>query len=268
MMKTILINKNPAISRLISLSLNKLQIDYEELDCIDKIDYCDILIVDNDCKFDINLLKNKTDKLILLLGKNETCDEAVVINKPFLPTDFIDLITNLKNDILNSKDDFKQIQNEVKNIINDSIVLNNNLSSLSKNDNYKIIEENSDTYEICDDEICNCNFPETFEELSKNYQDLLMDNDDMQENEDIKTNDISNVKEDNFLDDISNLKEEEISLAINESLDKNDDNFNDNINNFSKAITSAISEAVTNSSKDSKNYIKDIKISINISFKD
>ena len=56
-MKVALVNKNPAVSRLITLSLNKLGIEYREFDDVNSVgDQFDYIIIDSDMdSSDVNL---------------------------------------------------------------------------------------------------------------------------------------------------------------------------------------------------------------------
>ena len=90
-MKVALINKNPAVSRLITLSLNKLGIEYSEFDDVNSVgDQFDYIIIDSDMdSSDVNL----NQKIMYLAPRGgEKPDFAdVVLEKPFLPTEFISL---------------------------------------------------------------------------------------------------------------------------------------------------------------------------------
>lgn len=93
-MKILLLNKNPIISKLVKLTVQKLGDEFEELEEFDE-SKADIIIVDNDEKIDLNSLKNFAKKLIVLSKTgNEILDDEMILNlhKPFLPTDLIKLI--------------------------------------------------------------------------------------------------------------------------------------------------------------------------------
>lgn len=93
-MKILLLNKNPIISKLVKLTVQKLGDEFEELEEFNE-SKADIIIVDNDEKIDLNSLKNFAKKLIVLSKTgNEILDDEMILNlhKPFLPTDLIKLI--------------------------------------------------------------------------------------------------------------------------------------------------------------------------------
>ncbi|EHO4166843.1 hypothetical protein KK587_000477 [Campylobacter coli] len=101
-MKILLLNENPVVSRLISLSAKKMSYDFEEINTYDEnLGHYDVIIVDSDTPAPLKILKEKCDKLIFLAPRNQSVDiEAQILHKPFLPTDFLNLLNqeNLKID--------------------------------------------------------------------------------------------------------------------------------------------------------------------------
>ncbi|BEJ71903.1 hypothetical protein B10328_11400 [Campylobacter coli] len=100
MMKILLLNENPVVSRLISLSAKKMSYDFEEINAYDEnLGHYDVIIVDSDTPAPLKILKEKCDKLIFLAPRNQSADiDALILHKPFLPTDFLNLLNqeNLK----------------------------------------------------------------------------------------------------------------------------------------------------------------------------
>lgn len=99
-MKILLLNENPVVSRLISLSAKKMSYDFEEVNAYDEnLGHYDAIIVDSDTPAPLKILKEKCDKLIFLAPRNQSVDvDALILHKPFLPTDFLNLLNqeNLK----------------------------------------------------------------------------------------------------------------------------------------------------------------------------
>ncbi|EPY5401532.1 hypothetical protein ACXDV6_000072 [Campylobacter coli] len=99
-MKILLLNENPVVSRLISLSAKKMSYDFEEINAYDEnLGHYDVIIVDSDIPAPLKILKEKCDKLIFLAPRNQSADiDALILHKPFLPTDFLNLLNqeNLK----------------------------------------------------------------------------------------------------------------------------------------------------------------------------
>lgn len=100
-MKVILLNNNPAVSKLVSVSLNKLGYTFTEIDNLEYLtsNDADLIICDSglyDSK--INYLEYAKNQLFLIprnradeynLAKSQT------LQKPFLPTDFIDIVKRI-----------------------------------------------------------------------------------------------------------------------------------------------------------------------------
>lgn len=93
-MKILLLNENPVVSRLISLSAKKMSYDFEEVNAYDEnLGHYDAIIVDSDTPAPLKILKEKCDKLIFLAPRNQSVDvDALILHKPFLPTDFLNLL--------------------------------------------------------------------------------------------------------------------------------------------------------------------------------
>lgn len=89
-MKVALINKNPAVSRLITLSLNKIGTEYSEFEDLNGFDDAqfDFIIIDSD----VNSSELATDKKVMYLasrGESKPEFATLMLEKPFLPTEFI-----------------------------------------------------------------------------------------------------------------------------------------------------------------------------------
>ena len=96
--KVILLNKNPAISRLITLSMQKMRADFEEVDALENAKLCEVLIVDNALGLDARQAKSLCKSLILLVSKSDTplhAQDIYMLKKPFLPTDFLGMMKDL-----------------------------------------------------------------------------------------------------------------------------------------------------------------------------
>lgn len=89
-MKVALINKNPAVSRLITLSLNKIGTKYSEFEDLNGFDDAqfDFIIIDSD----VDSSELATDKKVMYLasrGESKPEFATLMLEKPFLPTEFI-----------------------------------------------------------------------------------------------------------------------------------------------------------------------------------
>jgi len=97
-MNVALINKNPTVSRLITLSLNKLGADYIEIDEAGKLDgNFDYIVIDSEVGSDGIDLKAHAPVIMALVprGKEKPEFADAVLEKPFLPTEFIEEIQKI-----------------------------------------------------------------------------------------------------------------------------------------------------------------------------
>ncbi|EAI1250652.1 highly acidic protein [Campylobacter jejuni] len=96
-MKILLLNENPVVSRLVSLSAKKMSYDFEELNAYsENLGNYDVIVVDSDTPAPLKILKEKCDRLIFLAPRNQNVEDidAQILQKPFLPTDFLNLLNN------------------------------------------------------------------------------------------------------------------------------------------------------------------------------
>ena len=93
-MKTLLFNKNPIISKLVRMSAQKMEYEFEErLNYASDIDSYDVIVVDDGISADLKVLQGKCKKLIYISGGASANEESrQVLHKPFLPTDLIALM--------------------------------------------------------------------------------------------------------------------------------------------------------------------------------
>lgn len=93
-MKILLFNKNPIISKLVRMSAQKMEYEFEErLNYASDIDGYDVIIVDDGISADLKVLQGKCKKLIYISsGASANEESRQVLHKPFLPTDLIALM--------------------------------------------------------------------------------------------------------------------------------------------------------------------------------
>ncbi|HEF1031207.1 TPA: hypothetical protein R9D36_000247 [Campylobacter coli] len=196
-MKILLLNENPVVSRLISLSAKKMSYDFEEINTYDEnLGHYDVIIVDSDTPAPLKILKEKCDKLIFLAPRNQSVDiEAQILHKPFLPTDFLNLLNqeNLK--------------------IDDSIVL-----SIDESENpYADISLDLDSLNLDDLPDENNNAQESDFSLEEGLESLTLD--DMEEETSQKEIASENIDEELNLDGLSLDEEQEEDNSISEQVE-------------------------------------------------
>lgn len=97
-MKIVIINENPAVSRLATLALDKIGLEYAQIGNAGELDGpCDVLIVDSDSDAKDTNLKQFANKILYLSSKNAPTFEGAdrILPKPFLPTEFIAIVEDL-----------------------------------------------------------------------------------------------------------------------------------------------------------------------------
>ena len=97
-MKIVIINENPAVSRLATLALDKIGLEYAQIGNAGELDGpCDVLIVDSDSDAKNTNLKQFANKILYLSSKNAPTFEGAdrILPKPFLPTEFIAIVEDL-----------------------------------------------------------------------------------------------------------------------------------------------------------------------------
>ncbi|MGG7048681.1 MULTISPECIES: hypothetical protein [unclassified Campylobacter] len=96
-MKVALINKNPAVSRLITLSLNKIGAEYIELEDASLLEEkVDFAIVDSDVDASNETLSAWASKVMHLVPRGSEKVGEICLEKPFLPTEFLTLFEQNK----------------------------------------------------------------------------------------------------------------------------------------------------------------------------
>ena len=97
-MKVVLLNQNPVISRLVKLSMEKIGYELEEIENITQIVpwNCDLLICDHEMVDESVDYTPFGKEILFLIPRNyEKKLGKYSLEKPFLPTDFIDKVQKI-----------------------------------------------------------------------------------------------------------------------------------------------------------------------------
>ena len=231
-MKILLINDNPVVNKLVTLSAQKTSDDLESVENIDDIslDKYDLLVVD-DTLYSIevmNDLKNKIkfDKSLYICAKDaDEIDEFTrVLKKPFLPTDLVEMFSFLGKDA-NAVDIDDADEEEVANEEFDEIKSGDELEDFN-------LDEATEVGELEDLEDFNLDLgaeldsldPEETEELSDEdldenslaLEDMELDNidiTDLNEMEDTKLEDPIDSELSEDLDELDDLNLDDLDLG-------------------------------------------------------
>ncbi|RTJ62617.1 highly acidic protein [Campylobacter jejuni] len=222
-MKILLLNENPVVSRLVSLSAKKMSYDFEELNAYsENLGNYDVIVVDSDTPAPLKILKEKCDRLIFLAPRNQNVEDidAQILQKPFLPTDFLNLLNN-KDTNKHTSIDLPMLSNDENPYADISLDLDNlNLDDLPDENSLDI---NSDGMEDLsfDDDAQDDNANDTLETQNLEDENLEQEATKEQTQEDIQT-DLDLTLEDGGSEK-EDLSQEHTALDTEPSLDELDD---------------------------------------------
>lgn len=230
-MKILLLNENPVVSRLVGLSAKKMSYDFEELNAYsENLGNYDVIVVDSDTPAPLKILKEKCDRLIFLAPRNQNVDiDAQILQKPFLPTDFLNLLNN-KDANKHTSIDLPMLSNDENSCADISLDLDNlNLDDLPDENSLDINSEGMEDLSF-DDDAQDDNANKTLETQNLEDENLEQETTKEQTQEDIQT-DLDLTLEDSESEK-EDLSQEHTALDTEPSLDelddKNDEDLEDN----------------------------------------
>ncbi|ENQ8482634.1 hypothetical protein ACEQ6B_000269 [Campylobacter jejuni] len=230
-MKILLLNENPVVSRLVSLSAKKMSYDFEELNAYsENLGNYDVIVVDSDTPAPLKILKEKCDRLIFLAPRNQNIDiDAQILQKPFLPTDFLNLLNN-KDTNKHTSIDLPILSNDENPYADISLDLDNlNLDDLPDENSLDINSEGMEDLSF-DDDAQDDNANKALETQNLEDENLEQETTKEQTQEDIQT-DLDLTLEDGGSQK-EDLSQEHTALDTEPSLDelddKNDEDLEDN----------------------------------------
>ncbi|BDL86528.1 hypothetical protein B11107_11140 [Campylobacter jejuni] len=218
MMKILLLNENPVVSRLVSLSAKKMSYDFEELNAYsENLGNYDVIVVDSDTPAPLKILKEKCDRLIFLAPRNQNVEDidAQILQKPFLPTDFLNLLNN-KDVNKHTPIDLPMLSNDENPYADISLDLDNlNLDDLPDENSLDINSEGMEDLSF-DDDAQDDNANKTLETQNLEHETIKeQTQEDTQIDLDLTLEDGESEKED--------LSQEHTALDTEPSLDELDD---------------------------------------------
>lgn len=231
-MKILLLNENPVVSRLVSLSAKKMSYDFEELNAYsENLGNYDVIVVDSDTPAPLKILKEKCDRLIFLAPRNQNVEDidAQILQKPFLPTDFLNLLNN-KDANKHTSIDLPMLSNDENPYADISLDLDNlNLDDLPDKNSLDINSEGMEDLSF-DDDAQDDNANKTLETQNLEHDNLEQETIKEQTQEDTQT-DLDLTLEDGESEK-EDLSQEHTALDTEPSLDelddKNDEDLEDN----------------------------------------
>ncbi|EFC5471932.1 highly acidic protein [Campylobacter jejuni] len=222
-MKILLLNENPVVSRLVSLSAKKMSYDFEELNAYsENLGNYDVIVVDSDTPAPLKILKEKCDRLIFLAPRNQNVEDidAQILQKPFLPTDFLNLLNN-KDANKHTSIDLPMLSNDENPYADISLDLDNlNLDDLPDENSLDINSEGMEDLSF-DDDAQDDNSNKTLEAQNLEHDNLEQETIKEQIQEDTQT-DLDLTLEDGESEK-EDLSQEHTALDAEPSLDELDD---------------------------------------------
>ncbi|EOV0670743.1 highly acidic protein [Campylobacter jejuni] len=222
-MKILLLNENPVVSRLVSLSAKKMSYDFEELNAYsENLGNYDVIVVDSDTPAPLKILKEKCDRLIFLAPRNQNVEDidAQILQKPFLPTDFLNLLNN-KDANKHTSIDLPMLSNDENPYADISLDLDNlNLDDLPDENSLDINSEGMEDLSF-DDDAQDDNANKTLETQNLEHDNLEQETIKEQTQEDTPI-DLDLTLEDGESEK-EDLSQEHTALDTEPSLDELDD---------------------------------------------
>ncbi len=222
-MRVLLFNDNPVVTKLVTLSTQKTGDELEVCSNVEEINFneCDLLIIDDELYNDESLLALEASvnaKKYLFMSKRGVEKPAnfdYSINKPFLPTDLVELFSAISSSLsnTNSEDETFELDD-----FDDELILE---------DNNEILELDTDDVKIDEDVLLDLDDIEEIDEDTLDITDSVLDKDDLAEVQSLLDDTEEDPNNDNIsdLDDIDGLEiddslfdKESISKDINEEL--------------------------------------------------
>lgn len=201
-MKVALVNSNPAVSRLATLSLSKIGYEYIEVDNLDALKgkFFDILILDSEMIVqDVNL-EEIAGKILYLSSKSSPEFDSAdkILPKPFLPTEFISIVESLGHTQDQNLSDFDKDEENFSELKDEQ-------DSLVSIEDREFVDELSD--ELFKDEF---GIKDTGEDDSFNLDDFEMDLiDKIEEAGSLDSVDEEIEKEEQALEEFDEIKDDE-----------------------------------------------------------
>lgn len=232
-MRILLLNDNPVVRKLVALSAQKTKDDLNVIWSVDEIEHdaYDLLIVDDAYYSDEIMtalgerITYKTSLLMATRGNAVPAGFDKVINKPFLPTDLVELFANIEKSLLSTT-----VKEEEKSIILPTI----ELDSISDNfdDELLDLDDEADFGEDKIEDLVDIEALESFDDddLLGDMKTNILDHEEVQELQDL----LDDADELDELDDESELKVEALTFDDEETDAKGDtfdeDEFDDILN--------------------------------------
>jgi len=222
-MRILLLNDNPVVRKLVALSAQKTKDDLNVVSSIDEIEHSeyDLFIVDDALYSDDGMaaleekIRFKTSLLMATRGNTVSTGFDHVINKPFLPTDLVELFATIENNL--SKVVMPPLKESLDDLPNED--LDSMLEGLEGLEDVETLALD-DAFDL--DELDDALSPNVLDhEEVQELQDLLDDTESQSsmpesfgmEEDEIKTTNLTEEEDDDLLGDLGDFDMEEDALV-------------------------------------------------------
>ena len=231
-MRILLLNDNPVVRKLVALSAQKTKDDLNVVWSADEIehDMYDLLIVD-DAHYSDEVMATLKEKIIfkksLLMATRGNAVPAgfdYVINKPFLPTDLVELFAGIENSLSKAAVAVKEeeVEEEKDNGVDtQAIEIESMLEGLED-------EENVDTLDL--DEMFD--FEDSSDELLDARKTNVLDHEEVQELQDLLDDTDELESKDTFSAEDLEFEDQEINETVDAADKESEDDFLSGIGDF------------------------------------
>ena len=215
-MKILLLNDNPVVNKLVTLSAQKTS---DELDVIDSIESLqsgeyDLLVVDdtmyNEDMFSEIKSKIMFSKSLYICSRDAAKVEAFssTLKKPFLPTDLVELFLKFSKEVNTSslsQEEKTTDLDELEEFITEELVLDEKVTEQSDLEELEEFETEEDSEELLLDEDIDLSLDDELGELDDDFlledDELLLDDDDLSLDDELSFSDEDIEEGESVLDD-------------------------------------------------------------------
>ncbi len=238
-MRILLLNDNPVVRKLVALSAQKTKDDLNVVSSVDEIEHdgYDLVIID-DAQYSNDLMVQLEEKItfktsLLMATRGNTIEKGFdhIINKPFLPTDLVELFARIENTLSKAPNEeeksFETLQSIDENDDFDTLELDSivDLDVLSKHEkeiaeiepllttsvlDHEEVEEVQDLLDDSDEDEFMMEHLEA--QPMGNNDDLLDGLDDFEMEDDPILSSFGDLTQDESLDELDDLEMDELSL--------------------------------------------------------
>jgi len=227
-MHFLLVNQNPAVSRLITLSVEKLGFEIDETTSFEELplESYDIVFVDNEQYDEFTIDKQKefglTQHFVSISPRGEAKPENMnsILEKPFLPTDFIDLVLKIEAE---NSDEIPEIEDNIETFKDEDL---ETLDDINLEDEEVAIDFDLDNTELESlddlDEEDSDEATDVEDLLGLDEEMLIQNEEENSASENDNKEELDSVLDSKDIDEVKQLLEEDLEITLDDLLEENE----------------------------------------------